>query len=1380
MINYFVSSTFRDMQAERDALQNFVLPEIRKYANIRGLDVFLTDLRWGIDTSNFDVHESLKKIMSICMSEIDHCHPHMIILLGDRYGSTLDADTFETFINSPQGISFSAEDKAKSITEMEIIHGLFHIPNDGNFTICIRNSLKKEEIGDEMIPVYFEIEAANAEKLSLLKKILIEKYPQNVMRYSVKWDKVSGTITGLEEFISKLTHRLYSQVKSIISEPLTPEIAQQNADALAIATKSRTFTGRKSYLQDIDEFMKTSKYNCLIITGSSGIGKSCLMAKIATTYSKTHSEVVIFCENSPYIISHLHIMHTIIYRLCRILKIDYSKYVKSNSVFTLKETAETLIQQINSDLLIVIDALDAIVSENDIINFLPDMPSSSKCKILVSINSNIKVRFLHNNIRTIKLDILENEELSEMINSQLQALRKELPSSSKNLLLKKVVYHTPLYASMIFHRISSLNQSDFRKISDTPVKAGEEAKALYNYIEDELNNLPDQESELCIYLTEFFNGNVHFQFKHIVLQILCAFPNGLRNEDIIGIAQKLGEHISMLDLQTYFHYMSSMIYTTQNNRIHFLHKIILKALTNRFSGSISLIYKASLLYFKELVDDDSMKMSDFIRIAYCCKDYGAIAEYLSSLYLMEENLYFSGKTHINLIETAMLSLRKVFAEIPDENTALNFITTVINSISEQSPKELYGLCCAFLFSFDVFFEQLGICGKVENIMSLINDKCVRVLYPYRKKNPLYLRAIYVSYEQLGIRTTNYETRFNAYSLFHHHCLEMFTMMSEHSLTLDIDVDVINDLSISYSKLGNLYNKRDWRKAIFFYEKAVAITKLPCKNDSKKHLLINSMHLACREEAACIIQEAIQNNMIGWTIDDEMRELLNKSRDRLLVAIEYYNARNSTEYEYKDIDLAYCYMHLADWARATSLTEFELNYTKQMIEHAETAYRRNHDVLMYDLIRNGEFRLVHLSTTEKEKHLEKAFLMATEVREELDGEKSQEILHFCGGELLLNYVSKLERLFYDIKHNTDAISEICLETLRKFKPIVNLLIIGDDREKHYNAIINIFQKTLENIATQRHLAIQALSRNCYLAYRKSLFAYKLLIEMEDQINSKRWLRQMLDVSYLLSVCSHNARVQSYQDNTYDSAENEYLVTEMSANVKMYFAILCYEMLFPEDNFIKKYKGFFNECLGSYQCALYGLIEFVAQNIANPSREERFWEFIDRINYRIPNNRTVYFDIFRDEKIKKLSDKYISIIENYLYNNFQKERVQKLLYFSLLFEDITLEYAYKIMDYETVQKIIENGYDRYLELSTLYIIRKHDRNEFYKRAKELKFICLKNHRKLIKHDHMLSMITGSLFVSEADDLFKEILATSELTEPNDPRMHSERSVFKFSCN
>jgi len=47
-IRVFVSSTFRDMQEDRDYLVKFVFPQLRKLCESRGVTWGEVDLRWGI------------------------------------------------------------------------------------------------------------------------------------------------------------------------------------------------------------------------------------------------------------------------------------------------------------------------------------------------------------------------------------------------------------------------------------------------------------------------------------------------------------------------------------------------------------------------------------------------------------------------------------------------------------------------------------------------------------------------------------------------------------------------------------------------------------------------------------------------------------------------------------------------------------------------------------------------------------------------------------------------------------------------------------------------------------------------------------------------------------------------------------------------------------------------------------------------------------------------------------------------------------------------------------------------------------------------------------------------------------------------------------
>ena len=101
LFRIFVSSTFGDLQAERDALQRAVFPRLRTLCAEHGAELQVVDLRWGVSASAGLDHRTMR----ICLEELRRCRevtrrPNVVVLLGDRYGWRpapwrIPADVFE-------------------------------------------------------------------------------------------------------------------------------------------------------------------------------------------------------------------------------------------------------------------------------------------------------------------------------------------------------------------------------------------------------------------------------------------------------------------------------------------------------------------------------------------------------------------------------------------------------------------------------------------------------------------------------------------------------------------------------------------------------------------------------------------------------------------------------------------------------------------------------------------------------------------------------------------------------------------------------------------------------------------------------------------------------------------------------------------------------------------------------------------------------------------------------------------------------------------------------------------------------------------------------------------------------------------------------------
>jgi hypothetical protein len=81
-VRVFISSTFRDMHAERDYLCRVVFPELRERCLRAGAEFVGLDLRWGITQDEAQT----RGVLAICLDEIENCRPFFVSLLGDRFG----------------------------------------------------------------------------------------------------------------------------------------------------------------------------------------------------------------------------------------------------------------------------------------------------------------------------------------------------------------------------------------------------------------------------------------------------------------------------------------------------------------------------------------------------------------------------------------------------------------------------------------------------------------------------------------------------------------------------------------------------------------------------------------------------------------------------------------------------------------------------------------------------------------------------------------------------------------------------------------------------------------------------------------------------------------------------------------------------------------------------------------------------------------------------------------------------------------------------------------------------------------------------------------------------------------------------------------------
>lgn len=327
----FLSSTFSDMKAERDALQARVFPKLQELCLQNGSRFQAIDLRWGVsDEAALD-----QKAVPICIAEIQRCQEvspnlNFIVLLGNRYGwqppsYSINADEFDAiFEHVPEADKslleqwYRRDDNAVppeyilQVRENEYVEFENWSPVERELHSILLNAAKKSDISPEQRRKYHtsvteqEIEegifnVVNAERTAYcffrlsedgedgnahIKQRLREQIPNNIDEYA------EGDIDRLCDAVyERLSQAILEQTKSF--ETLTHLELENLAHEDFRRERVQNFIGRVDELEAMEAYLKQSNKTALAIYGQSGIGKSALMANAIEQARNAHPDAEI-------------------------------------------------------------------------------------------------------------------------------------------------------------------------------------------------------------------------------------------------------------------------------------------------------------------------------------------------------------------------------------------------------------------------------------------------------------------------------------------------------------------------------------------------------------------------------------------------------------------------------------------------------------------------------------------------------------------------------------------------------------------------------------------------------------------------------------------------------------------------------------------------------------------------------------------------------------------------------------------------------------------------------------------------------------------------------------------------------------------------------
>jgi hypothetical protein len=499
-VRVFISSTFRDMQAERDHLVRFVFPRLREDLLKHRIHLIDVDLRWGV-TSEQDA-------VGVCREVIDECRPRFMGILGGRYGWV------------PEG-------KTESITADEIHYAVLGRAkeNRGQCFFYFRDNDATRSMVEATPGDYREAEGSvNAGKLAELKEAII-KADLPLFIYGAQWSDSQQRLTGLEAFGDRVHADLIQSLKADpeLSDRFAADAEAKEPDEFAeeayqmdafIEERTERFVlgSREPLMRDLLDFAAADGTpNVFVLTGDPGSGKSAFLAKFTRELSVVpHSPITI-----PHFIG-ASAGSTDLRRTLRRLCHELGKAAGSSEPLPLDikdliDQFQKLLAEAGSKqrVVLVFDALNQLDATDGAhwLNWLPrDLPPS--VRIVASVIAPLEGEQEHQTLAILRnrkdawfesLKLLDETDTLAIIEGYLKRYAKRLSPEQIAALLEKPAGRLPLYILTALEELRTLGT--YEEITDRIHALPGDACALFGWILTErLAKDPgfrDQEGQTC-------------------------------------------------------------------------------------------------------------------------------------------------------------------------------------------------------------------------------------------------------------------------------------------------------------------------------------------------------------------------------------------------------------------------------------------------------------------------------------------------------------------------------------------------------------------------------------------------------------------------------------------------------------------------------------------------------------------------------------------------------------------------------------------------------------------------------------------------------------------------------------------------------------------